>query len=187
MEENKKIITIKGVAYSMTFDECYEKFKACREGMYHRYRRAKLEKEDLRQEIDVAFYKAFVAFDVKRKLEFITILYPIIENHMIRIYRDINLDIRKINYNTLSLNETVKKNNSTKPIEIIDLITAKNNLEEVINIRNSVNKLNIKEKNVIILQVQGYSQTEIAKRLNCSQVNVSRIKRAALSKLKEVC
>lgn len=56
----------------------------------------------------------------------------------------------------------------------------------IIALNKEVNALSQKEKLILYLRFSlGYKQSEIAKRLNCTQVQVSRIEKQILSKLKD--
>ena len=57
----------------------------------------------------------------------------------------------------------------------------------IIALNKEVNALSQKEKLILYLRFSlGYKQIEIAKRLNCTQVQVSRIEKQILSKLKDL-
>ena len=68
---------------------------------------------------------------------------------------------------------------------MIDLIEDKNNLKLKNELSMALNNLSKKEKMIIELRYfNGYSQEEVAKRLFTSQVQISRMEKKILEKLK---
>ena len=99
------------------------------------------------------------------------------------------IEAKRIINNIKSLNDEIKNDdgNSKEFLEKVLLENeTENKLVDKIMLLDSVNALNIRDKNIINLRYfKEKTQTQVAKILGISQVQVSRIERKILSKLKE--
>ena len=80
-------------------------------------------------------------------------------------------------------------NDSGDPIYLLDQLEdkASMDLNELINLRDAINKIKDREKTVLLKRyVDGLSQSEIANILNISQAQVSRIENSALNSVKKL-
>ena len=89
-----------------------------------------------------------------------------------------------------SINEPIYNKNSEKEMCVADMIADDKNEELNIADRLTINKLieelEDQEKNIVILRYfKGKTQTEVAKKLGISQVQVSRIEKRILHSMKE--
>ncbi|ADY56162.1 RNA polymerase, sigma subunit, RpoX/SigF [Syntrophobotulus glycolicus DSM 8271] len=89
-----------------------------------------------------------------------------------------------------SINDTLYQDDSD-PIYILDQIPVEKDLVpawfEEVALKDVLNKLPEREKQVLVMRFyEDKTQSEIAKRLNLSQVQISRIERAALLHLKQM-
>lgn len=109
------------------------------------------------------------------------------------VAKDLNLterEVEQINImeiSPLSLNIKIKKSEGKKESEYIDFITYKEN-DAKDKLNELLDCLSEKEKNIFLEHMlKGYTQTEIAKEIGVSQVQVGRIVKKSLNKLKKVC
>lgn len=99
------------------------------------------------------------------------------------------LDANSANIVT-SINEPIYNENSGKETCVADIIPDNKNEELEIANKLTINKLiqelNDQEKNIVILRYyKGKTQTEVAKKLGISQVQVSRLEKRILHSMKE--
>ncbi len=109
------------------------------------------------------------------------------------ISKKLNLDINDVvlaleaNVSPLSLNE--KYNDSSDAISLVDKITDSFSVENLVNklaLREIIEELTAREKQVIIMRYYlDKTQSEIAKELGVSQVQISRIENKILLEMKE--
>ena len=109
------------------------------------------------------------------------------------IAKSLNLEMNDIvlaleaNVNPLSLNEKFNDNNETTSLvdKICDNFSA-DNLINKLALRGMIEELNAREKQVIIMRYYlDKTQSEIAKELGVSQVQVSRIENKVLNEMKD--
>lgn len=92
-------------------------------------------------------------------------------------------EVLKYNDNIVSLNKPIGEDNITLEDTIKD---NKMDLNELVSLKDALKNLNNEEKKLIYERYYNdYSQTEIAKRDNISQVKVYRLERKILDKLKD--
>ena len=89
-----------------------------------------------------------------------------------------------------SINESIKESKEGKNIEIVELLANdKNEENQIINklmIEKLINELEERDKKIIILRYfKGNTQTQVSKKLGISQVQVSRIEKRILYKMRE--
>ncbi len=114
---------------------------------------------------------------------------PSLENISLALNIDINDVILAINANSnpLSLNEQAGEGNEN--LTLMDKISdsfSQENLIDKLALREMINSLNSREKQVILLRYYfDKTQTEIAKELGVSQVQISRIENKVIEKLRE--
>ena len=94
-------------------------------------------------------------------------------------------------YNVLSLDSELDSESDKKPATLSDYVgqndSALELLEDKANLERAFEVLNRRERIILYLRFyENASQTEIAKRLNVSQMHVSRLQQKALEKLKHV-
>jgi RNA polymerase sigma factor (sigma-70 family) len=179
-----KPIKIKGKVIEMDFEQCYEQFAGFRVLMRKRWDGIRLEREDLEQEIAVAFFKAYKKYDIDQQCDFITWVYRIVNTHLKQVLRDSNASNRKVHYYTSSLNTNVS--NCENAVEKINTIKSKEDFTKIVEIKDIFERLDETIKSVIYLQLKGYSQIQIGKILGYSQAKVSREKLKFKRALEEV-
>ena len=89
-----------------------------------------------------------------------------------------------------SINEPIYSKDSSKTLNLEDIIPDNKNQEAIINDRLTVNKLieelNPQERQIVIMRYyKQNTQTEVAKTLGISQVQVSRIEKKILYSMKQ--
>ncbi len=89
----------------------------------------------------------------------------------------------------ISLNEPIFSDNSGDTVYIMDQIGDTDddlNWTDEIFIKQTIKKLSAREKNILSLRfLEGKTQTEVAKEMNISQAQVSRLEKNAINKIKE--
>jgi RNA polymerase sigma-B factor len=90
-----------------------------------------------------------------------------------------------------SLEEVIDINNGQGTTTLGEYISAEDGefeaVEDKLSIANAISRLTAREQTVIRLRFyEGFSQRQIAERLNLSQMHISRIERAALARLKSI-
>jgi len=93
-------------------------------------------------------------------------------------------------YNVLSLDTELAAEGETRSATLLDYVGAQDEalelLEDKANLESAVHVLDPRERVIVYLRFyENLSQTEIAKRLNVSQMHVSRLQARALAKLKQ--
>ena len=93
-------------------------------------------------------------------------------------------------FTSQSLNINLDKGNEFKDIELMDIISDETNNYEIFEnyefLKKSLELLNKLEKEILVERFYNNStQNEIAKKLNISQMTVSRLEKRALEKIKE--
>src|SRR5579872_4214535 len=94
-------------------------------------------------------------------------------------------------YNVLSLDTELNGENEKKSATLLDYLGAEDvgleQIEDRANLERAFEVLNRRERLILYLRFyQNISQTEIARRLNVSQMHISRLQQKALEKLKGV-
>ncbi|MCR1897796.1 RNA polymerase sporulation sigma factor SigF [Irregularibacter muris] len=92
-------------------------------------------------------------------------------------------------YSPEYLYDTIHQDDGT-PILLIDKISDENveddNLVEILTLKQMISQLEARERQIVVMRYfQDKTQTEIAKKLGISQVQVSRIEKKILGKMKE--
>lgn len=180
----KTIRTTKGIK-ELTFNECYELFERYRYKVFIYWDKKiySINSDDLMQEIDIAFYKAYSIYDLEKSNNalFTTYSTTVINNEIKHL---IVRNTRQKRYNEcdeLSLNEMLNED-----IEIIDTLGSKTFEDDLISslsIHKSINKLKGRHKEVIDLSIQEFNEAEIAEKLNISRQRVNQIKKTAREKI----
>ena len=93
------------------------------------------------------------------------------------------------NKTVVSLNEPISNNDEQKASVEDVLISEKNEENEITNklcIETLINELDIREKEIIVLRYfKGNTQSEIAKKIGISQVQISRIEKKVLANMRQ--
>lgn len=144
----------------------------------------------------IGLVKAANTFNESKGYTFSTYSISCIRSELFGYLRKQINNKRKANYNTISLEIAVYKENDSKEITLLDTLQSKTNIEEEI-IRNeekemlkeALNILDDKELLVIsyIFGINGYDeikQKDIATKLGMQQGSVSRIGKRAINKMK---
>ena len=80
------------------------------------------------------------------------------------------------------------KGDDEQNVSVIEKLSAKDDSEEILDkiiIKDAINSLNEREKRIIILRYyKDKSQSEVAKELNVSQVQISRLESKIIDKIK---
>lgn len=183
-----KPIKIKGEIKKLDFEQCYHQFAPLRAKFTKKYSYIPfMTKEDIAQEIDMAFFKAYKSYN-NAEFEFITVVYKVIIHDMTKLNNKHHTQKRQsYDIQVSSLNMLCE--NADKPIELIDLITDNQDItDEVIMsdcIERAFSKLDSLCVEVNKLLIKGLKQQEIADMIGVSQTQVSRIKRKFLKELKK--
>ena len=94
-------------------------------------------------------------------------------------------------YDTVSLNSKLAYESESAPLSLAEFVGdtdgSLENLEKYGDLNQAMDSLDQREKSIIYLRFfKDMSQTEVAKRLNISQMHVSRLQQKALKRLKEL-
>lgn len=179
-----KLLKVQDKLLKLTFEEIYEKFKPFRYKVfsYWRYRTHDIEisNEDLMQELDIMFWKAYEKYDIEKSngASFRTFATSLINQRMYNFKRDIKNDRRNPGEKLLYLNEVAAESETLEYGNLIGEEAFDNDLVVEIDFKRSLKKATELQKKVISLLMEGMSQIEIAKRLGYSQIHISRIKRS---------
>ena len=170
----------------------------------HRFKNNYYDKEDLFQIGCIGLMKAINNFDTNYGVQFSTYAVPIIMGEIKRYFRDdgtikvsrslkeLNLKINKVK--ELLINQTgqdptveaiYEKDGSSISME--ERVEDKHNKMwfEKIALKMEIDKLDEKEKLILYLRYQlDFNQEKVAKRLNISQVQVSRLEKKIIAKLR---
>lgn len=186
----KKKLNINGKIVEMSFEQAYEQFAAFRHKMQIKWNRMPMDMEDLKQEIDMSFYRAFLKYDERfnDRVAFLTYVYRYIDSNIGRLFRDMNNDKRVINIRAISYNSIIE-NDDNKEMSLETKVCVIDSFEEstcgFIDIEKAFDVLKDRDKKIMYLLLRGYSQVEISKILNLYQSNISTFKTNAVKKLKK--
>ncbi len=94
-------------------------------------------------------------------------------------------------YDTVSLDSKLTHNDETAPLSLAEFVGDTNgsleNLAKYGDLNQAMDCLDQREKSIIYLRFfKDMSQTEVAKRLNISQMHVSRLQQKALKRLRQL-
>ena len=145
------------------------------------------ETEDLYQIACMGFIKAIKRFDTSYKVKLSTYAVPYILGEIKKFIRDdgiikISRSVKELGFKVLmeSINE---ENNERKLFSEFD---EQSKIIDKITIEELVENLNMRDKKIIKLRFYGEkTQTQVAKIMGISQVQVSRIEKRILKDLKE--
>lgn len=145
------------------------------------------ETEDLYQIACMGFIKAIKRFDTSYKVKLSTYAVPYILGEIKKFIRDdgiikISRSVKELGFKVLmeSINE---ENNERKIFSEFD---EQSKIIDKITIEELVENLNMRDKKIIKLRFYGEkTQTQVAKIMGISQVQVSRIEKRILKDLKE--
>lgn len=186
----KKRLNINGEIVEMNFEQAYEQFAAFRHKMQIKWNRMPMDMEDLKQEIDMSFYRAFLKYDERfnDRVAFLTYVYRYIDSNIGRLFRDMDNDKRVINIRAISYNSIIE-NDDNKEMSLETKVCVIESFEEstceFIDIEKAFEVLKDRDKKIMYLLLRGYSQVEISKILNLYQSNISTFKTNAVKKLKK--
>ncbi|NWK12975.1 sigma-70 family RNA polymerase sigma factor [Clostridium cadaveris] len=186
----KKRLNINGEIVEMNFEQAYEQFAAFRHKMQIKWNRMPMDMEDLKQEIDIAFYRAFLKYDERfnDRVAFLTYVYRYIDSNIGRLFRDMNNDKRVINIRAISYNAMVE-NDDNKEMSLETKVCVIDSFEEELiselDAESYMSKLDDRDKKVVEMLNLGYTQSEIGKKIGVRQNYVSRIKTKIIKKLRE--
>ena len=160
----------------VNIDQAYELFKGCMGKVARSFLGYSKDYEELYQVSCIGFTKAFNTYkDVK---------IPFYSFTKLCCTTELLKNFRKKRVNTISYN-----GESCEGKEILDILESDINLEESIYEKvdtfDSLKVLNDREREVINLTAQGYSQKNIAAKFGLDQSQISRIKTKAIKKFKE--
>ena len=149
------------------------------------------DRDDLFQIGSIGLIKAANGFDETKNIKFTTYAAQCIRNEILMEFRRQGGKSR--NAPTLSFEAPIKENNEGKKLLVGDMIVdQKQNfeeqkeliemLEEVLNY--TINKLEFKERYIVLYRAGGITQDELAEQLQVSQSFTSRIEKNSIKKLK---
>ena len=148
------------------------------------------DRDDLFQIGSIGLIKAAQSFDESKKIKFATYACQCIQNEILMEFRRQGGKSR--NAPTLSFEAPIKGNNEGKKLAVGDIIVdQKQNfeeqkeciemLQEVLNY--IINKLEFKERYIVLCRAGGITQDELAEQLQISQSFTSRIEKNSIKKL----
>lgn len=152
------------------------------------------EREDLYQIGCVGFIKAVRRFDLNLGYKLSTFAVPYITGEIKKFIRDdgiikISRGIKELGFRVRvdSINEEIFENGKEERLErISNKIDEQSKIIEKLSLDEAIKNLNYRDKKIIILRYfNGKTQSEVAKTLGISQVQVSRIERKILDNIKE--
>ena len=174
--KTKKIIQYENKVIEVDIDQAYELFKGCIGKVARSFLGYSTDYEELYQVSCVGFTKAFNSYK-DTKVPFYSFIKLCCTTELLK-------NFRKKRVNTISYN-----GESCEGKEILDILESDINLEESIyekiDVFDSMKVLNNREREVINLTAQGYSQKNIAAKFGLDQSQISRIKSKAIKKFKE--
>ena len=174
--KTKKTIQYENKVIEVNIDQAYELFKGCIGKVARSFLGYSKDYEELYQISCIGFTKAFNSYK-DTKIPFYSFTKLCCTTELLK-------NFRKKRVNTVSYNEK-----SCEGKEILDILEGDVNLEESIYEKidtfDSLKALNNREKEVINLTAQGYSQKNIAAKFGLDQSQISRIKTKAVKKFKE--
>ena len=166
----------------------------------HRFKNSYYDKEDLFQIGCIGLMKAINHFDPSYNVQFSTYAVPIIMGEIKRYFRDdgtikVSLSLKELNIKVTKSKEILQGENNEEPtfedvgstISVEDRLIDKSDHMwfEKIALEMEMEKLDEKEKMIIYMRYQlDYNQEAIAKRLGISQVQVSRLEKKIVTKLR---
>lgn len=140
--------------------------------VYGNYTPLGVERDDLYQEGNIALYGAFNTFDVERCVPFYAFANLCIERSMIGYMRKYSTLATRQFYNSLSLDSFVSDEVS---LYLGDVIPDNSEVSALTKYDETIGQLYLYsdvitdfEKNVLVMQVAGYSYNETALHLKCS-------------------
>lgn len=149
--------------------------------------------EDLMSIGSIGLIKAIDSFDPSNGARFATYASRCLQNEILMHFRS-----QKKLQNEVSINESIDMDKDGNPLTYIDIISCEDTIAEDIysriNCRKAIEiiktKLNKREKEIIVLRYgldgkKAKTQREIADMLGISRSYVSRIEKAALSKIRQ--
>ena len=99
----------------------------------------------------------------------------------------LEISIEKITENELIMDTIISLDDDSNEIDLYNLISSKeNNKDDLIALRDALNKLNYEEKELILKRYfYNMTQSELAKELGVNQVKISREEGKVLTKLRQ--
>lgn len=185
----KKRLNINGEIVEMSFEQAYEQFAAFRHKMVSKWSYIPIGLDDLIQEGDIAFYRAYKSYneDLNKEVGFLTYAHRVVDRRFMHLVRDINFSNRKSDFNTVSYNVMISEEKGDGTF--LDFLSWDESFEygtcESLDIKIAIEKLSERDKKIILMFMRGDSQAEIGKQLNHSQPQISRIKTKIIKKLRE--
>ena len=136
--------------------------------------------------------KALNNFDETRGLKFSTYAFPVIAGEIKRLFRDggavkVNRSVRELSLKIAKLGSELTEKNGTEPSvsQLAEILGVQEEITERLSLRQAVNELDDRDRRLIILRYyQNKTQTETAEILNISQVQVSRLEKKILARLR---
>lgn len=190
MDDVKKI-NIKGKVLEMNFEQCYCQFAPLRIKLVNQYRNLPLDLEDLAQEVDIAFYKAYTDYS-NLDIAFITLATTYIIHELNKINTHYKRKVRRNNNGSdLSFNGPITIGENEVTLE--NLISCESsNFENDVLAKVSTEKVlsTMREDKAYTIKkfLKGYSLAEIARELGVSKRSTSNYKREFVMKFnKELC
>ena len=174
--KTKKMIQYENKVIEVNIDQAYELFKGCIGKVARSFLGYSKDYEELYQISCIGFTKAFNSYK-DAKIPFYSFTKLCCTTELLK-------NFRRKRVSTVSYNEK-----SCEGKEILDILESDINLEESvyekIDAFDSMKVLNDREREVINLTAQGYSQKNIAAKFGLDQSQISRIKTKAINKFKE--
>ena len=174
--KTKKMIRYENEIIEVDIDQAYELFKGCIGKVARSFLGYLKDYEELYQIACMGFTKAFNTYK-DTKVPFYSFTKLCCTTELLKNFRKKRPDV--ISYN----------GESCEGKEILDILESDTNLEESvyekIDTFDSLKVLNDREREVINLIAQGYSQKNIATKFELDQSQISRIKTKAIKKFKE--
>ena len=152
------------------------------------------DKEDLYQIGSIGFIKAVKRFNLNLGYKLSTFAVPYIMGEIKKFLRDdgiikISRNIKELGFKVRvdSINEEIFENGKEEKInQLSNRIDEQSKIIEKLSLEDIISKLNTRDKKIIKLRYFNCkTQTEVAKILGISQVQVSRIERKILDNIKE--
>ena len=172
----KKMIQYEDEIIEVNIDQAYELFKGCVGKVARSFLGYSKDYEELYQISCIGFTKAFNTYK-DTKIPFYSFTKLCCTTELLKNFRKKRVSI-------VSYNEK-----SCEGKEILDILESDVNLEESIYEKvdtfDSLKVLSDREREVINLTAQGYSQKNIAAKFGLDQSQISRIKSKAVKKFKE--
>lgn len=173
-----KEIKIKGKIVEMDFEQCYCQFAPLRNKIAYKYRHMPMEHEDLMQEIDLSFFKAYQSYN-NTKFEFMTIVYQVVQSDFWKKIKKYRAFKRQSNVNNVYLNDLITSSDNSD--ELMDILLQEKSFEEDLHYKlifdRATKKMNEEHKvKALNLLRLGYKQKEISQIICCSQGQISKYK-----------